>query len=211
MSNLEKFWDKRANSFEKKPIRDEKSFLETIEKVKRHLSKTNTILDYACGTGTFSNKIADCVNDVHAIDISSNMIAFAIEKAAAQNITNIKHYKSTLFDDSLDKVKFDAVLAFNILHLSEDMEEVIQRIKQILKPGGLLISLTPCLNKRLSLMGIVESVLRKFNIVPNLNMPSFVELKTAITNGHFEIIEVEEPGPKSPKCFLVAKSNEVNN
>jgi 2-polyprenyl-3-methyl-5-hydroxy-6-metoxy-1,4-benzoquinol methylase len=181
MNKAEIFWDKRAGNFEKNPIKDEQDFLNTIEKVKIYLSETDTVLDYACGTGTVSNLIAASVKEVYAVDISPKMIAFAREKAAALKIDNIQHSKITLFDDTLDKAEFDAVLAFNILHLSENMQEVIQRISQLLKPGGLLISSTPCLHRRFSLMGIVELFLGKLGIVPNLKMPnnSYVMGKTA--------------------------------
>jgi len=114
------------------------------------------------------------------------MIAFANEKAAALKIDNIQHSKITLFDDTLDKARFDAVLAFNILHLSENMQDVIQRISQLLKPGGFLISSTPCLNRRLSLMGIVELSLAKLGLVPNLKMPTVAELETTVQNMNFE-------------------------
>jgi 2-polyprenyl-3-methyl-5-hydroxy-6-metoxy-1,4-benzoquinol methylase len=205
MNKAEIFWDKRASNFEKKPIKDEQAFHNTIEKVKRYLSKADTVLDYACGTGTVSNLIAENVKAIHAIDISSKMIAFATEKAAALQIDNIQHSKISLFDDTLDNSRFDAVLAFNILHLSENMQDVIQRISQLLKPEGLLISSTPCLNRRFSLMGIVELVLGKLRIVPNLKMPTIAELRSTMLNRHFEIISVEKPAPKSVNCFLVAK------
>jgi hypothetical protein len=54
-------------------------------------------------------------------------------------------------------------------------------------------------------MGIVELFLGKLGIVPNLKMPTVIELETAVQNGHFELINVEKPGPKSVNCFLVAK------
>ena len=133
------------------------------------------------------------------------MIAFANEKAAALKIDNIQHSKITLFDDTLDKARFDAVLAFNILHLSENMQDVIQRISQLLKPGGFLISSTPCLNRRLSLMGIVELSLAKLGLVPNLKMPTVAERETTVQNTNFELISVEKTDPKSVNCFLVAK------
>jgi 2-polyprenyl-3-methyl-5-hydroxy-6-metoxy-1,4-benzoquinol methylase len=206
MNKAEIFWDKRAGNFEKNPIKDEQDFLNTIEKVKIYLSETDTVLDYACGTGTVSNLIAASVKEVYAVDISPKMIAFASEKAAALKIDNIQHSKISLFDDTLDKAEFDAVLAFNILHLSENMQEVIQRISQLLKPGGLLISSTPCLNRRFSLMGIVELSLRKFGIVPNLKMPTVAELERTVQNASFELISVEKTDPKSVNCFLVAKN-----
>jgi 2-polyprenyl-3-methyl-5-hydroxy-6-metoxy-1,4-benzoquinol methylase len=204
-NKAESFWDKRASNFAKKRIKDEQAFQNTIQKVKSYLSEADRVLDYACGTGTVSNLIAESVKEIDAIDVSSKMLAFAREKAAALKIDNIQHSKITLFDGRLDDARFDAVLAFNILHLSENMQEVIQRTSQLLKPGGLLISSTPCLNRRFSLMGIVELFLAKLGIVPNLKMPTVAELETTVQNANFELISVEKPDPKSVNCFLVAR------
>ena len=205
MSQAEKFWDRIANYFEKQPIKDVKAFQNSIENIKKHLTTSDIVLDYACGTGTISNDIAFSVKGIHAIDISSKMIAFAIEKAAALNIENIQHRKTTLFDKSLETTPFDAVVAFNILHLSEDMQAVIRRINQLLKPEGLLISSTPCLGKRPSLSGMFESLVSNLGIVPNLNRPTFSELENNIQNNGFQIIEVEKPEPRSHNHFLVAQ------
>lgn len=50
-------------------------------------------------------------------------------------------------------------------------------------------------------MGIIELFLGKLGIVPNLKMPTVTELETTVKNGHFELIDVEKPGPKSVNCF----------
>jgi 2-polyprenyl-3-methyl-5-hydroxy-6-metoxy-1,4-benzoquinol methylase len=205
MNKAEQFWDNRAAKFEKQPIKDEQAFLNTVAKVKTYLSPTDTVLDYGCGTGTVSNLLAGDVHRIHAIDISSKMIAFATQKAAALGIQNIQHSKTTLFDKALDTERFDAVLAFNILHLSEDRQAVMQRIHHLLKADGLLISTTPCLRTRFSLMGVVEVLLRRLGIVPNLRMPVISEFETAIRNTQFAIVDLEKPGSGSLNCFLVAR------
>lgn len=205
LSKSEKFWDRTAAGYEKQPIKDEQAFQKTIENIVKHLGRSDRVLDYACGTGTISNKLAGSVKEIHAIDISSRMIAFAIDKAAALGIENIHHSKTTLFDKRLEKAQFDAVLAFNILHLTGDLHAVVQRINQLLKPGGLLITSTPCLARRRSLLGMVAFLLRKLGIVPDLNMPTFSKLETEIKNGRFVIIETEMPRRNSINSFLVAR------
>ena len=40
------------------------------------------------------------------------------------------------------------ILAFNVLHLLEDVTEVIQRIDQLLKKGGYFVALTPSIAER---------------------------------------------------------------
>ena len=70
MNKAERFWDRRARNYAKHPIKDEQAFQSSIEKVKSNLSKTDTVLDYGCGTGTVSNLIAGNVKAIQAIDIS---------------------------------------------------------------------------------------------------------------------------------------------
>ena len=42
---------------------------------------------------------------------------------------------------------YDRVLAFNVLHLVEDLEATVEACASALRPGGLLISKTPCLRE----------------------------------------------------------------
>lgn len=48
-------------------------------------------MDFGCGTGLIANEIAEYVKGIHAIDISSNMIAIAEKKAKERNIANINY------------------------------------------------------------------------------------------------------------------------
>ena len=42
---------------------------------------------------------------------------------------------------------YDVVLAFSMLHLVEDLDHALKLLVQALRPGGLLISKTPCINE----------------------------------------------------------------
>ncbi|NEW06798.1 methyltransferase domain-containing protein [Paenibacillus sp. SYP-B3998] len=59
-------------------------------------------------------------------------------------MANINYAHSTIFDERYKKGSFDVILVFHVLHLLEDEHIVLQRINELLKPGGLLISATPC-------------------------------------------------------------------
>ncbi len=143
MRNTEKFWDKLAKKYAKMPIKNLQAYNETMEHTKIHLSEGDDDLEVGCGTGSTALLLADSVKQVTAIDISSNMIDIARNKAKDQQVDNVNFIQSTLFDDTLEKRSFGVILAFNFLHLLEDTPEAIRRINELLKPEGLFIATRP--------------------------------------------------------------------
>lgn len=60
----------------------------------------------------------------------------AILGAEKRKITNSYFTHAAIFDERLKTEFFDAILAFNVLHLVEDTPQVLARINRLLKPGG---------------------------------------------------------------------------
>jgi 2-polyprenyl-3-methyl-5-hydroxy-6-metoxy-1,4-benzoquinol methylase len=60
-----------------------------------------------------------------------------------------------IFDSKLQPESYSVILAFNILHLKQDVDKVLDRIKELLAPGGLLISKTVCAGEKFSLVPIL--------------------------------------------------------
>jgi 2-polyprenyl-3-methyl-5-hydroxy-6-metoxy-1,4-benzoquinol methylase len=143
-----KFWDKRAQKYNDDIEKHDGVYMQTIESTKSLLSTSDVVLDLGCASGEFSLDIAPHVQRVHGIDTSTNMIAIATEKASDRSIDNVTFDPTDLFDRSLDAHGYTVVLAFNFLHLVEDVGTVLGRINRLLPTGGLLISQTPCLGER---------------------------------------------------------------
>jgi len=99
MKKAERFWDKTASKYDQLEMKDEQTYLNIIERTKTHLKMSDIVLDYGCGTGLIANEIAEYVKEIHAIDISSNMIGIAEKKAKERNIANIHYAHSTIFDE----------------------------------------------------------------------------------------------------------------
>jgi 2-polyprenyl-3-methyl-5-hydroxy-6-metoxy-1,4-benzoquinol methylase len=144
MTHSEKFWDRSADTYDQEEKKDAQTYIQIIEKTKKHLKASDVILDFGCGTGLVSNEIADQVKVIHAIDTSSKMIEIAKKKAEARQIENIDYAHATLFDERYQRGSLDVILAFYVLHLLEDAPNVLQRMNDLLKPGGLIVSVTPC-------------------------------------------------------------------
>jgi 2-polyprenyl-3-methyl-5-hydroxy-6-metoxy-1,4-benzoquinol methylase len=204
MNKSEKFWDKMANNYDREEIKDKQTHINIIINTKKFLKNSDTVLDYGCGTGLISNEIADNVKVIHAVDTSSRMIEIAINKSDGHHLKNIDYAHSTIFDERYKRASFDVILGFYILHLLEDTPRVMQRINEILKPGGLFISATPCLGKK-TFLSILVSLISKIGLIPNIVSFKISELKTIITNGNFEIVETECLRHFSQEYFIVAK------
>ncbi|MEM7711938.1 MAG: class I SAM-dependent methyltransferase [Pseudomonadota bacterium] len=150
MSKSETFWDRSASTYNKTEERFEVIHSRSRENAKRHLRETDLVLDYGCGTGTTACEISGSVRNVRAIDTSTAMIDIAKGKAAAGGVVNVDFGRADIFDDGFETGSFDVVLAFNMLHTVPDPKSVVQRTIELLKPGGLFISLTPCLRGEMS-------------------------------------------------------------
>ena len=208
MNKSEKFWDRSAKEYETKEIKWETFYNKAVEETKKHLKKSDKLLEYACGAGVITAQIASYVKETYAIDISSKMLEVAEKMANERKIENITILKTTIFDESFEEESFDVITAFNILHLLEDIHEVIDQINHLLKPGGLFISETPCLGEKGKFLGKFLWFLSKLRIVPYINNLKFSDLELLINEGNFEIIKAEDLEKKRTNYFIVAKKSQ---
>ena len=203
-NKAERFWDRTAHIYDRVEKRDAQTYSKTIEKTRKYLKVKDIVLDFGCGTGLVSNEIADNVKMVYAIDISSKMIEIAREKAVRKNIQNIEYVRTTIFDARFSQDSIDVILVFNILHLLEDPQKVIQRITELLKPGGIIISATPCMGEK-PLYNSLLSIGSKIGITPEIISFTTNELDNLFVKGNFELIEAGNLKNNSPEYLLIAK------
>lgn len=99
------------------------------------------ILDIGCGTGLLSVKLAKMGGDVTGVDLSSDMLRIATERAAALGMpVTFKEQPMQQLEGFTD---FDAaVIAIDSLNYVTRKEEVIQTLQNVyeaLKVGGVLL------------------------------------------------------------------------
>ena len=206
MDKSEKFWDRAAGDFtdqeQHTQLNENKDFMTTL----KYLDAGDTVLDYGCATGIISNAIADRVKEVHAIDISSRMIEIARSKAGKLGIDNVNYAQALIFDERYKKEMFDVVLAFRILHILEDIQAVTSRINELMKPGGVFISVTTCMGSYKAILGIPAFLLRKLRILPfHINFYKLSDVQKELSAGGFEIVEYEKMDDKVPTYCIVAR------
>ena len=85
---------------------------------------------------------------IREIDLSEKMIELANKRTRQRQIDNINCFRTDAFDRRVASHSFSAIMAFNIFHLLDDAPKALDRLHDLLAPGGLLISETPCLGER---------------------------------------------------------------
>jgi 2-polyprenyl-3-methyl-5-hydroxy-6-metoxy-1,4-benzoquinol methylase len=204
----ELFWDMNAKNMDKFAQNEglKKFELRRGEKLKKYLKDTDSVLDYGCGTGTMAIQCAGSVKVIKGIDFASGMIEAAQRKAAESGIDNARFMQATISDERLEKGSFDVVLAWGILHLVDDRPQVIQRIHELLKPGGLMISATECLGEKRSSITSLLSFLMKIGIFPiSLKFFTVSELEDSVTRADLRIVEMEIFADNPVSCFIAAQ------
>ncbi|BCY17242.1 hypothetical protein hrd7_10910 [Leptolinea sp. HRD-7] len=205
----ESMWNRLANNYDTPGVSLGDNDLKIIDCAKKYLNPGSTVMDYGCATGSIAIELAGTVKAVYGFDFSAKMIEIAERKAVESTHTNIHFMKATIFDDKLEEESFDLILGLSILHLIKEPTQVVKRINQLLKPGGIFISATPCLAKnsfRSTLIRVPLSVLSKLGILAHINFFSVDGLADCITNQNFDIIENESLSENPvTDAFIVAR------
>jgi ubiquinone/menaquinone biosynthesis C-methylase UbiE len=207
MRDSAKFWDKLADKYSKKPVKDMDNYNKTLDCTRKHLSASDDVLEVGCGTGTTALLLSPSVKRIAASDISSRMIEIAREKAVTQEVENVRFDRATLFDEDLEKGSFDVVMAFNFLHLLEGIPGAVHRVHELLKPGGLFISKTVCLAEQSRLWSLLLAAMKPLGFAPYVKCLKVAELEDIITSTDFEIVETGFYPPSPPSRFIVARKS----
>lgn len=205
----EAMWDRLANNWDTPDVSLGQNDIRIIEKTKKYLYASDIVLDYGCATGSIAIEIAGIVKEVHGIDISSKMIEIARKKAGVRERDNTSFTHATIFDERLKRESFDLILALSILHLVENPSQVMNRVNQLLKPGGIFISAGPCLGEKTVvsiLLNVPVFLLSQIGLLPRISFFSVSGLVASMTNEHFQIVETERLSVHPiTECFIAAR------
>lgn len=177
----------------------------TVERTVKYLKSTDRVLDFACGTGLVTLRLAPHVSHVRGIDIAPDMVAIAREKVQAQGVPNVEVTNTDLFDSCLEPGSFDAVTAFNVMCYIPDLPQALARIGELLKPGGLFLSATDCLGSRPSRAGFQKLIKSRTGAMPYVAFFTQRRLEKQIAQNGFQVLERENLFPAPPNLFLAAQ------
>lgn len=100
--------------------------------------KGMTILDCGCGTGNFSIKLAEKGAQVTGVDLSTEMMAVAREKARRREL-DINFVEADICNLTFPDNYFDAVFTMAVFEAIPDSKKAFQKMMRVLKPGKFLL------------------------------------------------------------------------
>lgn len=105
------------------------------------------VLDYGCGSGYGSARIAEVAASVDAVDVAEDAVAFAQAKFGRDNLS----FRRIDPDAPLpfESARFDVVLSFQVFEHVADTARYLSEIRRVLVPGGTLMLVTPDRSTRL--------------------------------------------------------------
>ncbi len=202
-----KFWDRAADKYAASPIRNRDAYEATLDLVRQLLTPDDTVLELGCGTGTTAIALAPSLGRIIATDVSDGMLAKGREKARDAATSNVEFLQSDAAD--APEGPFDMVLAFNLLHLLEDVDSALAEIAKRTKPGGLFISKTFCMPAPSTMIWwIIQLGLplaQAIGKAPYFAKISPADLDAAITRAGFTIIETQNAPGKDPRRTVIAR------
>jgi len=207
MPSYDKFWDRAARNYDAGSQDHDANYERRLEKLKSLLKPTDNVLDFACATGEIGLGVTPFVARVHGIDVSEGMIALANKKVAERGINNASFGQTDVFDPDIKGQSFSVILAFNIFHLLEDAPSVLARLHDILAPGGLLISSTPCLGNGNIFFRAMIRFGASMKLMPMVHSFKASEIERLVSEQKFEILESKPWDEKNTVRWILARKS----
>jgi SAM-dependent methyltransferase len=198
------FWDKRASKYDEAVGKHDDEFEQTIAWTRLLLADADVVLDFGCGSGEYSLELAGHIDRIHGIDTSGQMIELANQKAVQRQGANASFAAVDEFDASIAGIGITKVVAFNVLHLVAEPAASLARLHELLKPGGLLISATPCLDEWALLPRLLVKLMQKVGIAPRIVPYTVARLESELQAAGFRIDESRVLAPKHATQWIVA-------
>lgn len=198
------FWDMRSKNYDQTSGGVyARAYDLTVEHTLKYLKPSDRVLEFACGTGLTTLRLAPHATWLRGIDISPKMAAAAQEKA--RGIPNVEISNTDLFDPCLEPGSFDVVTAFNVLLYLPDLPAALARIRELLRPEGTFLSATDCLGSRPSKAGFTKLVKSRTGKMPYVAFYTQRGLEKRIAQNGFTVLERENLFPNPPNLFIAAR------
>lgn len=204
----ETYWSRHAGDYERNVdyvvgSRDQALIKERVAAL-RSLGHT---LELGCGSGIFSELIANAASHLTATDYSDEMVAAA--SCRLSGMGNVTVEKADCRDLDYPAGGFDTVLLANLLHVIDDPRRTLAESRRVIKPGGtmVVISYTTAGMRFSARLGMIYRYLKTWGKPPaaarTLTPPQTCDMLAA--NG-FRIIESALIGNRSKAVFIRAEA-----
>ncbi|MCO4848092.1 MAG: class I SAM-dependent methyltransferase [Yoonia sp.] len=195
------FWNNMADRYAARPVGDEASYEATLAVTRSYLTPSSHVLEIGCGTGSTALRLMPDVGQFHGTDFADKMIAIAAAKTSGEHVTF-----SVSSADAGPDGPFDMVIAFNLLHLLDDVPRTLARVSAQLKPGGVFLSKSAVLGEgAYHLARIPIAVMRLLGKAPYVKFMNRATLGQMITDAGLIIEDARQLPEGSRNRFIVAR------
>ena len=115
-----------------------------LELVSEAVRGKGRVLEVAAGTGIVTSAIAQTNDYVVATDYAEAMVEALKQRIQGGGLKNVTCEQADIYALPYSPGEFDAVVAANVLHLVPDLPAAIQALRNVTKPGGVLVAPTFC-------------------------------------------------------------------
>lgn len=200
----QRFWNRIAERYAARPLKNVAAYDAMLSDAASRLKRTDKVLEIGCGTGGTAIRLAPGVAHWTATDFSTEMIRIARTKPAGGNVTFSVSDAVKAFEGG----PFDAICAFNVLHLVDDLPDTLARIHTQLTPGGRLICKTWCFSDAPLKLRLLFPMLRLFGLFPVVTLLSGSQLRHTIQKAGFEIIDERIFGDYRQNPYIIARKRD---
>lgn len=160
------------------------------------------IMEIGCGTGLFTEMLAQSGAKILAVDISPDLLAIARRRPLTSTRVDFRQMR---FEDSYVDGPFDAIVGSSVLHHLE-IVPALRRMYDLLKPGGVIVFAEPnMLNPQIWLERHVGWFRKRYNVSPDetaIVRWRLVRDLTLIGFKEIQIRNVDWLHPRTPKPLI---------
>lgn len=205
VAHKEEYWSKFASTFDEDQgyVVGKRALQEIIAKLyeERDLGE---VMEFGCGTGYFTKAIARNARHVTATDLSDEMLEMA--RIELHKLHNLTVQKADCEDTYFPSGRFDSVFMANLIHVVENPIKVLQESHQILRNGGLLLTVDfTCYSMNwFEKVKLAIRYFKRWGMPPRYgrNKLSPDELVSFVENVDFRVEEVRLLGDKTKALYL---------
>ena len=209
VETVEKYWSRFQTTYdENQEYVVGKYLLDEVKENIKRLPDLGEVLELGCGTGIFTEVVAQNADHVFATDLSDELLERA--RIRLKEIDNITIQKENCTSTSLTSNKFDTVFMANLIHVIENPSMALEESNRVLKDDGLLI-ITSFTNQG---MKPLEKIKLGFRFIKVWGKPpkythsfSLESLGSLMESAGFSIEEAKLLGDKTKTLYLIGQKN----